>query len=81
MHEFLGNMPYYSFLNVYYTVYAHLNSTLVKVGDKVKSGQPIAKEGSTGYSTGPHLHFSIWKGYPYRSGSTSINPATYFNFS
>ena len=76
-----GNYLYVDHGNGYYTVYAHLNSTLVKVGDKVKSGQPIAKEGSTGYSTGPHLHFSIWKGYPYRSGSTSINPATYFNFS
>lgn len=38
-------------------------------------------QGSTGYSTGPHLHFSIWKGYPYSSSSTSINPATYFNIS
>ncbi len=49
--------------------YGHLllNSLMVSVGDRVTKGQAIAKMGSSGYSTGKHLHFEV------RSGSTRIN--------
>lgn len=53
------------------TVYMHCSSLLVNVGDKVSAGDVIAKVGSTGYSTGPHLHFEI------RSGGTYVNPRQY----
>ncbi len=45
----------------YSTLYAHCSKLLFKVGDEVLAGQTIAKVGSTGWSTGNHLHFGVKK--------------------
>ncbi len=41
------------------TLYAHLSSTKVTVGARVRQGEVVGFEGSTGYATGPHLHFEV----------------------
>ena len=54
-----GNYIMINHGNGLYTAYMHASKLYVKVGDKVSQGQTIAAVGSTGYSTGPHLHFSV----------------------
>lgn len=46
--------------NGYATRYGHAKDVLVKVGDTIKKGQVVALMGSTGRSTGPHVHFEVW---------------------
>lgn len=53
------------------TLYAHCSELYVRDGDAVQQGQPIAAVGSTGFSTGPHLHFEL------RANGEPIDPAAY----
>jgi murein DD-endopeptidase MepM/ murein hydrolase activator NlpD len=53
------------------TRYGHSSKLLVKVGDYVKRGQVIAMVGTTGWSTGPHLHFEV------RINNRAVNPLGY----
>lgn len=56
-----GNYVIIKHVNGYQTLYAHLTKSLVKSGQNVSQGAKIGLVGSTGYSTGPHLHFTVFK--------------------
>lgn len=56
------------------TIYAHCSEILVKEGDKIKKGDKIALVGSTGNSTGPHLHFEV------RRDNRTVNPEYIVDF-
>ena len=68
-----GNYVMISHGNRLYSVYMHCSRLAVKVGDKVSKGQVIAYVGSTGISTGAHLHFGISKNGSY------VNPLNYIS--
>ena len=57
------------------TLYAHMSSRAVSAGQTVSQGQTIGYVGSTGSSTGNHLHFEVWTG---SSSSSRVNPMQYF---
>lgn len=64
-----GNLVTVRHENGYETRYAHLSAVTVKEGDVVQPGQQIGAVGTTGYSTGPHLHFEV------RHDGKTIDPA------
>lgn len=59
MRDSYGNLIEINHGNGYTTRYAHNQSLLVKVGERVAKGQAIARVGSSGRSTGPHVHFEV----------------------
>lgn len=73
---------------IIYSTYAHLRSWYVSVGQNVTENTPIGQMGSTGYSTGPHLHLEIttcdWKSQGggctwYEYQRRTVNPTSYIN--
>lgn len=58
-----------------WTTYNHMSKIIVTVGQRVEAGERIGLIGTTGKTTGPHVHFEVHSGRPYRS--QVINPAYY----
>jgi murein DD-endopeptidase MepM/ murein hydrolase activator NlpD len=56
-----GNYVIITHSNGYKTLYAHMQKYVVATGQSVNQGETIGYVGNTGYSTGPHLHFSVYK--------------------
>lgn len=69
-----GNVVVVQHPNNMYTVYGHNSYLMVHYKDQVKAGQMISLVGSTGRSTGPHLHFEV------RQGNSYVNPLDYLNY-
>ena len=72
-HSSMGSYVYVAHGNNYYTQYMHLASIGVTAGQTVSRGQTVGTMGSSGFSTGTHLHLGVSIGYPYQGG-TFLNP-------
>ncbi len=70
-----GNLVEINHGNGYSTRYGHSSELLVKVGDTVKKGQKVAKMGTSGRSTGPHVHFEVLL------NGRAVNPKKYIHAS
>lgn len=69
-----GNITVIAHKNGIFSVYAHAEKNYTRKGQKVHKGQVIALVGSTGKSTGPHLHFEI------RRNSKALNPKSFVSY-
>ena len=69
-----GNYVKISHKDGFMSLYAHMQSIGVKKGQSISAGDTIGKVGSTGYSTGPHLHFEV------RKNGMIVSPFDYFDF-
>lgn len=59
-----------------YTTYNHLSSLAARTGERVGRGEMIGRIGTSGWATGPHLHFEVWRGEVW-GGGRRVNPLAY----
>lgn len=75
-----GYQVWVSHGNGLYSAYYHLRSEAVSKGQWVKRQETtLGRVGSTGCSSGAHLHFEVWKGYPWAGGSYRVRPWSYID--
>jgi murein DD-endopeptidase MepM/ murein hydrolase activator NlpD len=72
-YPWLGKYVILSHPDGFQSLYGHLSKVMVSRGKRISQGQKIAEMGNTGYSTGPHLHFAIFK------NSTPVDPLKYLH--
>ena len=73
-----GYQVWISHGNGLYTTYNHMDGVSVGNGQSVGRGQRVGRLGSSGWATGPHLHFEVWRGGQPWSGGYQVNPMRYF---
>lgn len=78
--DWYGNYVVIKHTDGLYTGYAHLSQLSVNQGDTVNQGQKIGNMGTTGPSTGPHLHFQFFTNGPWPSSDDFINPREHIDF-
>ena len=78
--DWYGNYVVIKHSDGLYTGYAHLSQLSVSQGDTVSQGQKIGNMGTTGPSTGPHLHFQFFTNGPWPSADDFINPREHIDF-
>ena len=75
-----GYQVWVSHGNGLFSAYYHLRSEAVSKGQWVtKSQTKLGRVGESGCATGPHLHFEVWRGFPWSSGSYRVKPWSYIN--
>lgn len=77
-----GYQVYVAHGNGLYSAYYHLKAgTIVVSKGKLVDGQRtrLARVGASGCATGPHLHFEVWRGFPWAGGSYRVNPWKYID--
>jgi murein DD-endopeptidase MepM/ murein hydrolase activator NlpD len=60
-----------------YTTYNHMSAITVGVGEHVGRGEQVGRVGQSGWATGPHCHFEVWRGHPWDGSSYRVNPLAY----
>lgn len=65
--------------NGLYSAYHHLSAEYVYKGKYITRDTMLGRVGESGCATGPHLHISVWRGYPWRSGSYRVSPWSYID--
>lgn len=78
--DWYGNYVVIKHADGLYTGYAHQSQLRVSVGDTVNQGQQIGNMGTTGPSTGPHLHFQFFTNGPWPSSDDFINPREHIDY-
>lgn len=73
-----GYQVWLNFGNGLYAGMYHMSAVSVSVGQVVTRGQQVGRIGQSGWATGPHCHFEVWIGYPWKSGSYRVNPLRYY---
>lgn len=74
-----GYQVWVSHGNGLFSAYYHLRSEAVSKGQPVSKSTVLGRVGSTGCASGAHLHFEVWRGFPWGSGSYRVKPWSYID--